>query len=338
MSDILVMQKLLNFESELELDNCRDVVLKTMKLFLSELSAKEVYWFLGDRLEIMIQTQFQHGGVQIPRARVGEVCPQYLAVGAKSQEELSQLIDGLAKGLIQFDLNDFVHIKTTSSEFLIWPIFADKTNEKIADLLIENPRKDWKSTWIFDSIVYVRQVVARNLMEALRFVRARELAYIDDLTGLFNQRYLSMALDRQISMSRRQRNAFSVLFLDIDHFKEVNDQHGHIIGSKILSQLGQLLKTNIRGNDVGIRYGGDEYLLMLVGANAINANVAAERIRDLIAKKDFIVDGRTYKITTSIGVAAFPEHAESRESLVNLADQAMYQSKNSGRNCIYIAG
>ncbi len=337
MSDILVLQKLLNFESDLELDNCREVVLKTMKLFQSEFEAREVYWFLGDRLEIMIQNQFEHGSLQIPRARLGEACPQYLAVGSKSQEELGALIASLAKGLIQFDLNDFVHIKTKSSEFLIWPIFSHVNQEKIGDLLIEKPRSDWKKNWIFESVVYVRQVVARNLTEALRFVRARELAYVDDLTGLFNQRYLAMALDRQISLSRRQKDCFSVLFLDIDHFKDVNDQHGHIIGSKILSQLGQLLKTNIRGNDVGIRYGGDEYLLMLVGASAMNANLAAERIRELIFKKDFIVEGKTYKITTSIGVAAFPQHAESRESLVNLADQAMYQSKNSGRNCIYIA-
>ncbi|OQW48450.1 MAG: hypothetical protein A4S09_04535 [Proteobacteria bacterium SG_bin7] len=337
MGDILVLQKLLNFESDLELDNCREVVLKTMKLFQNEFEAQEVYWFLGERLEVMIRTQFEQGSIQIPRARLGEACPQYLTTGSKSQGELNSLIAGLAKGLIQFDLNDFVHIKTTDSEFLIWPIYGHVNQEKIGDILIEKPRKDWKTTWVFESIVYVRQVVARNLTEALRFVRARELAYVDDLTGLFNQRYLAMALDRQISLSRRQKNCFSVLFLDIDHFKEVNDQHGHIIGSKILSQLGQMLKTNIRGNDVGIRYGGDEYLLMLVGANAVNANVAAERIRALISRKDFIVDGRTYKITTSIGVAAFPEHAESRDSLISLADQAMYQSKNSGRNCIYIA-
>ncbi len=336
MSDILVMQNLLNFESDLELDNCPQVISKTLELFRKELGATQVYWFLGDRLENMIQTQYQKGSVQIPRARIGEVCPKYLILGKQNQEELGALIASLARGLVEFDLDDVVQIKTLNREFVLWPVYGPKTQEKIGDILIENPR-NWQKNWIFQSIVYVRQVVARNLNEALRFVRARELAFVDDLTGLFNQRYLAMALDREISLSRRQENPFSVLFLDIDHFKDVNDKFGHIIGSKILGQLGQLLKTNIRGNDVGIRYGGDEYLLLLIGANSLNANVAAERIRNLIAKKDFIVDGRTYKITTSIGVAAYPEHAETRETLVNLADQAMYQSKSSGRNRIYIA-
>ncbi len=336
MSDILVMQKLLNFESDLELDNCAQVITKTLQLFQRELGASQVYWFLGSRLENLIQTQYQKGNILIPRARVGDPCPKYAMLGRQSQEELGVLIASIAQGLIEFDLNDVVQIRTNTRHFVLWPVYGPRTQEKIGDILIENPTQ-WKASWIFESILYVRQVVARNLMEALRFVRARELAFVDDLTGLFNQRYLSTALDREISLSRRQRHPFAVLFLDIDHFKDVNDKFGHIIGSKILGQLGHLLRTSIRGNDVGIRYGGDEYLLVLIGADSQNGHCAAERIRHLIAQKDFIIDGRTYNITTSIGLAAFPEHAETRESLVHLADQAMYQSKSTGRNRIYIA-
>lgn len=335
MGDILILQKLLDFESELELDSFRSVIAKTLTFLSKETEAQNAYWFLGDRLENMMM-QEKHGLLKIPRRLFGDSCPQFYALNSKTQDELKPLVAQLSRGLAEISFDDVVHVFLGSGEYVLWPVFTMKTKERIGSILIENPT-NWKKSWVFESLSPTSQVISRNLSESLRFVRARELAFVDDLTGLFNQRYLGLALDREISLSQRNKNCFSVLFLDIDKFKEVNDCHGHVIGSKILSQLGQLLRTSIRTNDVGVRYGGDEYLLVLVGANANAGKVAAERIRKLIASKEFIVDGKTYNITTSIGIASFPEHAVTRETLVSLADSAMYQSKNSGRNRIYIA-
>ncbi len=333
---ISFLDKILEFESSLNLDNLPSVLDTCLKLFKNELGADNCYWFLGTRLEKMVEQFANKQRVQIPRSVIGEACPQFLALNTKSQEQMSATVSQIAVGLSEISLDDVVQVFTSENRYMIWPVFSRDGKYKFGDILIENAQ-NWKNSWIEIYKNQVLKVVSRNIEEAIRFVKARELAFVDDLTGLFNQRYLATALDREIAQSKRQRHPFSVLFLDIDHFKKVNDQYGHVIGSKILGQLGNLIKTNIRGSDIGIRYGGDEYLLLLIGTGAESAKTAAERIRQLIANQSFVIDGNTYKITASIGVAAFPQHAENRERLINLADQAMYQSKFSGRNKIYIA-
>jgi diguanylate cyclase (GGDEF)-like protein len=176
------------------------------------------------------------------------------------------------------------------------------------------------------------------LINAERSAQAQSLIYIDDLTKLYNGRYLNVVLDREMKRSERYRNFFCVLFMDIDFFKRVNDGHGHLVGSRVLVEVGAVLRSCVRDSDTVVRYGGDEFVVLLVETNAGEAMVVAERMRKMIEAEPFVKEvGLGIRLTISIGIAAFPEHATTKQALLNLADQAMYRGKESTRNVVYLA-
>jgi diguanylate cyclase (GGDEF)-like protein len=167
-----------------------------------------------------------------------------------------------------------------------------------------------------------------------RLRQVEDLAFLDDLTHLYNVRYLDVALEREVSGGR----PFSVLFLDLDHFKAVNDTHGHLAGSRLLVEVARVLRSCVRDEDVVVRYGGDEYVVLLVGIDSGGALKVAERIRRAIEDHRFLSrEGARVRITSSIGLASFPEHADSKTSILDFADRAMYRGKRSTRNVVYMA-
>jgi diguanylate cyclase (GGDEF)-like protein len=171
------------------------------------------------------------------------------------------------------------------------------------------------------------------LINAERFLQAREKAFIDDVTELYNARYLLAALDRESNRAERSNLKLSVLFLDLDHFKLVNDQHGHLVGSRVLREFGQLLHHSIRTIDTVGRYGGDEFTVLLVDTDHRGAMQVAERIREMVEDAVFTADrGLSLKLSVSIGVSTFPQHGRDRESLLDRSDKAMYLGKAQGRN------
>ncbi len=174
-------------------------------------------------------------------------------------------------------------------------------------------------------------IALRNLG---RLSQVQTLAYLDDLTHLYNARYLEVALGREISAGR----PFSVLFLDLDRFKDVNDTHGHLSGSRLLVEVARVLRTCVRDEDVVVRYGGDEYVVVLVGIDSGGALKVAERIRRAIEDHRFLSrEGARVRVTASIGLASFPEHAAAPAEMLDLADRAMYRGKRTTRNVVYIA-
>jgi two-component system cell cycle response regulator len=176
------------------------------------------------------------------------------------------------------------------------------------------------------------------LINAERSAQAQSLIYIDDLTKLYNGRYLNVVLDREMKRSERYRNFFCVLFMDIDFFKRVNDAHGHLVGSRVLVEVGTVLRACVRDSDTVVRYGGDEFVVLLVETNADEAMLVAERMRKMVEAEPFVKEaGLGIRLTISIGIAAFPEHATTKQTLLNLADQAMYRGKESTRNVVYLA-
>jgi diguanylate cyclase (GGDEF)-like protein len=180
--------------------------------------------------------------------------------------------------------------------------------------------------------------LCRNLGLALQNLgklrQVEHLAYLDDLTHLYNTRYLEVALDRELQGGR----PFSVLFMDLDHFKGVNDQFGHLSGSKMLVEVARVLRSCVRDDDVLVRYGGDEYVILLVGIDSGGGLKVAERIRRAIEDHRFLSrEGSRVRITASIGLASFPEHARAKAEILDLADRAMYRGKRSSRNVVYMA-
>lgn len=177
---------------------------------------------------------------------------------------------------------------------------------------------------------------ARALDNALRFSATQEMLYLDELSGLFNYRYLKVALEREIKRADRYATKLSLVFLDLDNFKAVNDTYGHLIGSKLLRELGHLLRRSVREVDVVIRYGGDEYTIILVETEPDMALKVAERLRRMIEKHNFLSrEGYQIKLTASLGLASYPDDTTQLNELLTMADKAMYAGKAAGKNCIY---
>ncbi|OGP15366.1 MAG: hypothetical protein A2054_10540 [Deltaproteobacteria bacterium GWA2_55_10] len=168
---------------------------------------------------------------------------------------------------------------------------------------------------------------------AIFFQRVQELTITDDLTKLYNSRFLHSRLEYEVERAKRFRYELSMIFLDLDYFKDVNDRHGHLRGSKLLKEVARLILSLIRNVDMACRYGGDEFIVMMPGTSKKSAVIVAEKIRAAINDAVFLHDeGLNLHLTASFGVASFPMDAADKDELIHKADHAMYDVKNRTRN------
>jgi diguanylate cyclase (GGDEF)-like protein len=176
------------------------------------------------------------------------------------------------------------------------------------------------------------------LDNALALQRTEAVSVTDDLTGLYNSRYLNLVLRRESKRASRSGRPLSLLFMDLDGFKSVNDTHGHLAGSKALVEAAVIIRNSARETDVAARFGGDEFSVILPDTGREGAVSVAERIRERINAWEFLAsDGLSIHLTASIGVATLPDVAASAEELLRAADVAMYRVKDAGKNGIHIA-
>jgi two-component system cell cycle response regulator len=191
----------------------------------------------------------------------------------------------------------------------------------------------------FAEIVIRAAVAAIRRAQAIESTRAdnrrlEELATTDALTRLMNRRALLERLSVEVDRARRFKSQLSLLMVDIDHFKSINDQHGHLVGDNVLRQMGTVLGGGVRTIDVVARYGGEEFVLILPETSTEGAVVFAERLRERVHEHEFeIGEQRTFHLTCSVGVATFPSpRVASTEDLFARADEALYRAKSGGRN------
>lgn len=166
------------------------------------------------------------------------------------------------------------------------------------------------------------------------FQAVRDQAVTDALTGLYNRRYFEEALEKEVQRAKRQQQPFSIIGIDLDFLKKINDTHGHFYGDLAIKTIADVLKANARSVDVPARIGGEEFDVLLPGISSDGAMIAAERIRSAIEKTEIDTIGH---ITGSLGVATYFEHTDNVEELLELTDQAMYTSKREGRNRVTLA-
>ena len=175
------------------------------------------------------------------------------------------------------------------------------------------------------------------LDNAIRVTRAEALSVTDDLTQLYNSRYLSQVLRRETKRASRSGRPLSLLFIDLDGFKAINDTYGHLYGSRALVEAAGLIRLSARETDVVARFGGDEFALILPDTGSEGAAAVGERIRKHVNDHKFLA-GFDIHLTVSVGVATLPDVAVSTEGLIQAADEAMYHVKDHGKNGIYISG
>jgi len=168
--------------------------------------------------------------------------------------------------------------------------------------------------------------------------KIQELTITDDCTGLYNARHLYKTLEAEVYRSARFGYEFSVIFMDLDHFKLVNDTYGHLVGSKLLQEIGFKLKSQLRLIDYAFRYGGDEFVILLPQTEKNSALVVAKRLQEMMRRSQYLTDdGLNLSVRCSMGLATYPEDAKSSHEIIRQADEMMYMVKNSSRDNIAVA-
>lgn len=205
--------------------------------------------------------------------------------------------------------------------------------------------KEVVSEKILNYLIQYLNNTSRKFSKFSEADKLKSLVHIDDVTGLYNQRKFLKDIDDQILKYKDTGEVFSVIFIDIDHFKSVNDGHGHLVGTQLLSDVATVLKRVIRETDLCYRYGGDEFVIVVPTCDSKNAKEVGLRILRGITKEEFFVSeekgmngSHTFKLSVSVGVATYPEDAKTKIEIISFADKMMYKAKQSGRGKVCCAG
>lgn len=186
---------------------------------------------------------------------------------------------------------------------------------------------------------YLDQIASQTQLLVTSEARLRELSIRDPLTGLFNRRYLEEVLVLEMIRAERKQYTIGIIMADIDHFKKINDAHGHPAGDAVLVRIASLLRVHVRSSDVICRYGGEEFVLFLPEASQKVTQMRAEQLRDSARQLHMQYEDQTLEpVTLSMGVAVFPEHGATYDAILGAADTAMYRAKGDGRNRVVVAG
>jgi diguanylate cyclase (GGDEF)-like protein len=185
------------------------------------------------------------------------------------------------------------------------------------------------------SLESVADICATSIQNAHYVERVKQLAYLDGLTGIFNRRFFELRIMEEIERARRHKGGMAVIMADIDEFKRLNDEFGHLLGDEVLRQVSSLFHQQLRKIDVVCRYGGEEFAILLTQINTAQAISIAEKLRRMVESHSFPGVPRT--VTISAGVAVFPGHGKSRDELIRAADNGLYAAKQAGRNRVCLA-
>jgi diguanylate cyclase (GGDEF)-like protein len=230
-------------------------------------------------------------------------------------------------------IDNAIHFKTKS--LMCIPVRINEEVIGVLELVNKTTGEPFRKEDI-DLLMRLVDLTAIAIERTSLYQKMTELAITDDLTKLFNTRYLNRTIEIEIQRSSRYNTSVSLIFMDVDYFKRINDGFGHLIGSKVLVEMGQLLLKSLRTVDIVARYGGDEFVIVLPQTPPKAATKIAERMRKSIEQNTFLKkEGYALKLTASFGVASYPESAASKDDLIRLADDAMYRVKNQTRNAVY---
>jgi diguanylate cyclase (GGDEF)-like protein len=276
-------------------------------------------------------------GDLVMRANEGTLTPCIPAGGrfAADREPWSRI---LATGgtIIEKDLNaspESVKLFTGSVSRMSIPLIS--FGQTLGVLTLHSTEQDTFHEGELQSLESVADICASSIQNAHYVERVKQLAYLDGLTGIFNRRFFEMRIQEELERGRRYGAGMAIVMADIDQFKRLNDEFGHLLGDEVLRQVSSLFHQQLRKIDVVCRYGGEEFAIILSQTSAAHALTVAEKLRRMVESWQF--PGVARSVTISAGVAAFPDHGSTRDDLVRAADKGLYAAKQEGRNRICVA-
>ena len=245
-------------------------------------------------------------------------------------EDITGLISGVVPDVDESTIRDIVS-KTKTKSYILVPLVYKHSH--FGSLVVFSSRKMATENELNFLSLFAKQIELAITIADL-FQAVKEQAITDGMTGLYNRRYFEEFIKKEAIRAVRQNQKFTVIGIDLDHLKQINDVYGHNYGDIAIKAIAEVLKSSCRSIDVAARMGGEEFNLLLPGVDSAGGCIAAERIRKAIAAVELEKIGH---ITASLGVATYLEHSEDIEDLLELADRAMYESKRNGRNKVTIA-
>jgi diguanylate cyclase (GGDEF)-like protein len=271
------------------------------------------------------------------RAHHGTLTPSIPAGGrfeANSEPWASILADGrtaMEKDLGQAPAHTKFFSETASRMFIPLVSFG----QTLGVLALDSSKADAFRDGDQQSLESVADICATAIQNAHYVDRVKQLAYLDGLTGIFNRRFFELRIMEEIERARRYATGMAVIMADIDEFKRLNDEFGHVLGDEVLRQVSSLFHQQVRKVDVVCRFGGDEFGILLSQVTPEQAITVAGKIRKIVEGWQF--PGVPRIVTISAGAAAFPQHGTTRDGLVKAADSALYAAKQAGRNAVRLA-
>lgn len=263
-----------------------------------------------------------------PKVAMGAILPAGTGLAARALGQGKSLVENDVTGVNDY----FPGFVETRSEVCVPLVFF---GEKLGVLALDSAAKDAFEPDDMQPLESVADICAAAIQNANYFERMRQLAYVDGLTGIHNRRFFEMRIVEELERASRFQGRMSIIMVDIDHFKRLNDEFGHLLGDEVLRGVAGILKQQLRKMDMVCRYGGEEFAVVVPETTGDNAVTVAEKLRRQIECYPF--PGVPRPVTISCGVADYPTHGTSRDEVVAAADGALYMAKQAGRNRVVAA-
>jgi diguanylate cyclase (GGDEF)-like protein len=301
---------------------------------LGKVCALVLATFPVDHVVIMLVDEDDHLVVRAHKGKLTPIIPPGSALPAGTGMGLRCL--ELGKTVVENDVALIPHyiasFVETRSEMCVPLIFF---GEKLGVLMLESANPHNFSPEDVPPLESVADISAGAIKNAHYFEKAQQLAYRDGLTGIYNRRYFELQIASEIERASRYDGRLAIIMIDIDNFKRLNDEFGHLLGDEVLRQVSEIFVQQLRKVDVVCRYGGEEFAILVPQTSGGNALEVAEKLRRMV--ESYLFPGVPRKVTISSGVAEFPAHGRTRDELVASADAALYASKEAGRNRVSAA-
>jgi diguanylate cyclase (GGDEF)-like protein len=308
----------------LDLDELLTVVCRLLLEWFNNIDHVTVLLREGDDLRVRA-----YEGRLTPKLGLEAILPPGVGLASRALAQNESIIENNVTTVDGY----FPGFSETQSEMCVPLIFF---GEKLGVLTLDSAARDAFAPEDVQPLESVADICAAAIQNANYFERMRQLAYVDGLTGIHNRRYFEMRIVEELERATRFQGRMAVIMVDIDHFKRLNDEFGHLLGDEVLRGVAGLLKQQLRKVDLVCRYGGEEFAIVVPETTGENALTVADKLRRQIESHPF--PGVPRPVTISCGVADYPDHGASRDEVVAAADSALYLAKQEGRNRVMAAG